>query len=91
MRIITFCGFLAMAAILSIGYRAVAAVERVVYTVADVCMIPFRMDWGVARRFIDRWALAAFRMIGLLKPEYDESLESDGQNFETRLRFASRC
>ncbi len=94
MRIITFCGFLAISAIMSIGREVVAAVERVVYPVVhfvgDLCLDVLRADYGNAVR-VDRWVLSAFRVIGLLKPEYDDALETDGQNFMSRVRLASHC
>ncbi len=94
MRIITFCGFLAMAAIMGIGRQFVATIERVVYPVAyfvgDLFVEVLRADYGNVVR-VDRWLLSAFRVIGLLKPEYQDSLESDGQNFERGVRLASHC
>lgn len=94
MRIITFCGFLAIAAILSLGREVFAAVERVaipvVHFVGDLFVEVFRADYGNGAR-LHRWVLAAFQVIGLLKPEYDDSLETDGQNFESRYRLAMNC
>jgi len=94
MRIITFCGFLAIAAIMSIGREIIATVERVatpvIHFVGDLFVEILRADYGNAVR-VDRWVLSAFRVIGLLKPEYDDSLESDGQNFVSRYRLAQNC
>lgn len=94
MRIITICGFLAMAAIMSIGRQVVATVERIVYPVVhfvgDLFVEVLRADYGNAAS-LDRWLITQFRVIGLLKPEYDDSLETDGQNLESRYRLAMNC
>lgn len=90
MRIITICGFLAMTAILSLGRVVVDTAHRAIHFVGDFCVDVLRADYGNAVR-VDRWILAAFRVIGLLKPEYDDSLETDGQNFVSRIRLASHC
>ena len=94
MRIFTFCGFLAMAVIMSIGREVAASVERVVYPVVqfvgDLFVDVLRADYGNAAR-IDRWIVTQFRVIGLLKPEYDDALETDGQNFVSRYRLAQNC
>ena len=58
--------------------------------VADFGRAVLRLDHGAAHQFVDRYVLAAFRVIGLLKPEYDESLATDGQNF-TRVDALARC
>lgn len=67
----------------------------VVYTVYDICraiiMAPFRLDYGAAREFIDRYVFALMRIIGLLKPEYQESLETDAQSHLSALRLARHC
>lgn len=99
MRIITFLALAAISCLISIG-RVVAVAVDIVYELprtvtigafVDFCMTPFRMDWGVAREFVDRYVLAAFRVIGLLKPEYDESFDCDGQNFTHRALFDPLC
>lgn len=91
MRIIAICGFLAVAAILSIGREVIATVERVVNFGVEFVMTPFRADYGTAFEIAQRWVLAAFRLIGLLKPEYDDALETNGQNFERGVRLALHC
>lgn len=90
MRIITICGFLAMSVILSLGRVIIDTADRAAHFVGDLCLDALRADYGNAVS-VDRWVLSAFRVIGLLKPEYDESLESDGQNFERDVRLASHC
>ena len=71
-------------------HAIVVALRPYAHAIADFCMTPFRLEHGAARQFIDRYILAAFRVIGLLKPEYDESLATDGQNF-TRVETFARC
>jgi hypothetical protein len=87
MRIIAYLALSAISCLISIG-RVVSVAVDIVYemprsvagVVIDIFMSPFRMDWGAARHLVDRYVLAAFRVIGLLKPEYDESLETAGQS-----------
>lgn len=97
MRIITFCGFLALAAIFSIGREVVNTASTIVGVayqafnfIGDLCLDVLRADYGNSAR-IDRWIVTQFRVIGLLKPEYDDALETDGQNFMSRVRLASHC
>ena len=104
MRIVMYLAVAAINMLISVGRALAVAIDTVVdaphtivvalrpyaHAVADFCMSPFRMDHGAARQFIDRYVLAAFRVIKLLKPEYDESLATDGQNF-TRVETFARC
>lgn len=99
MRIFTFVALAAISCLISLARGIAVAVDTIyelprtitISAVADFCMTPFRMDWGVAREFVDRYALAAFRVIGLLKPEYEESLATDGQNFVALRRYDPLC
>lgn len=94
MRMIYICGFLAVAAIAtiaSLGREMLITIERVVDIGIDFAMTPFRADYGNAFEVSQRWVLAAFQVIGLLKPEYDDALQTDGQNFERNVRLALHC
>ena len=75
-------------------FAAVSYVVRVVHEVgtraADFCMSPFRADYGNAFQIVERFLLSSYRLISMLKPEYDASLDTAGQNFDrnSRLRLA---
>lgn len=96
MRIIAYLALAAISCLISIT-RVAAVIVDIVYelprSIVEICMTPFRMDWGVARQFVDRYVLAAFRVIGLLKPEYQDSFETDGQSHLRlhRARFDLLC
>lgn len=90
MRILYLLGDLASAVVYCM--RAVAvAVDVVCDFGRDVIMAPFRLDLGAARDFVDRYILSAFRIIGLLKPEYRESLQTDGQSHLSPRAVARLC
>jgi hypothetical protein len=101
MRIIPYLALAAISLLISFGRGLAVAIDVVAefprtitvaaVAVADFCMTPFRADYGVVHQFIDRYVLAAFRVLGLLKPEYDESLETNGQNFIAMRRYDPLC
>jgi hypothetical protein len=101
MRIIPYFALAAISLLMSIGRGLAVAIDVVAEfprtitiaagAVADFGRAVLRLDYGVVHQFIDRYVLAAFRVIGLLKPEYDESLETDGQNFTAMRRYDPLC
>lgn len=70
--------------------RSTPSFQPFISKAVDFCMTPFRMDYGGAGKIIDRFLLAAFQLISLLKPDYEDSIDTAGQNFKRdhRLRFA---
>lgn len=79
-----------LAVAIDVAYDIPRTIMVAARAVADFGRAVLRLDHGAAREFVDRYVLAAFRVIGMLKPEYDESLATDGQNF-TRVDILARC
>ena len=67
------------------------AIAVVIDVVCDLVMVPFRLDYGTAYQVAEKFVLSAFRVLGLLKPEYHDSLETSAQNFRQRHRFDPLC
>lgn len=73
-----------IAYILNIATAAFLLCSRLIVTVyevaAEICMTPFRADYGLARLIAEPFSLMAHKVIQLLKPEYRESYETHGLN-----------
>lgn len=64
---------------------------RVFEVSTEIIMAPLRAGYGNAYRFVERYVLSAFRLIGMLKPEYDDSMETNGQSLFGMPRVLGRC